>query len=225
MDHRRRVLDLDLPDGEIVVKPSVSGGGFQTARYLPHEHGPARRHIAELTASGRTAMVQPYQRAVDDAGEVGLIFLGGGFSHAMHKDPMIRRGTGPRPSLIENQVVTPAIRLGRPARPGPRRRRGRGAPPRPRQLRPGGHGRGRRRSPAGPRARAARSGPVLRHRPCRRGAFRPRPGRPARLPRTSGRGTATADLGDRPDLAGGSGYVSATAASGSTTRKVKLSSR
>ena len=50
----------------------------------------------ELTASGRTAMVQPYQRAVDDAGEVGLIFLGGAFSHAMHKDPMIRRGTGPR---------------------------------------------------------------------------------------------------------------------------------
>ncbi len=101
--------DLDLPDGEIVVKPSVSGGGFQTARYLPHEHGSARRHIADLTASGRTAMVQSYQRAVDDAGEVGLIFLGGGFSHAMHKEPMIRRGTGPRPSLIENQVVTPAI--------------------------------------------------------------------------------------------------------------------
>ncbi len=100
--------DLDLPAGEIVVKPSVSGGGFQTARYLPYEHGPARRHIAELTASGRTAMVQPYQRAVDDVGEVGLIFLGGAFSHAMHKDPMIRRGTGPRPSLIENQVVTPA---------------------------------------------------------------------------------------------------------------------
>ncbi len=25
--------ELDLPDGEIVVKPSVSGGGFQTARY------------------------------------------------------------------------------------------------------------------------------------------------------------------------------------------------
>ena len=53
-------------------------------------------------------MVQPYQRAVDDVGEVGLIFLGGTFSHAMHKDPMIRRGTGPGPSLIENQVVTPA---------------------------------------------------------------------------------------------------------------------
>jgi hypothetical protein len=107
VDHHES-SDHGLPDGEIVVKPSVSGGGFKTARYLPHEHAPARRHIAELTASGRTAMVQPYQRAVDDVGEVGLIFLGGAFSHAMHKDPMIRRGTGPRPSLIENQVVTPA---------------------------------------------------------------------------------------------------------------------
>ena len=71
-------------------------------------HGPARRHVADLTASGRAAMVQRYQRAVDDVGEVGLIFLGGTFSHAMHKDPMIRPGTGPGPSLIENQVVTPA---------------------------------------------------------------------------------------------------------------------
>jgi hypothetical protein len=100
--------ELEFPNGEIVVKPSVSGGGFQTARYLPHEHGLARRHVADLTASGRTAMVQPYQGTVDDVGEVGLIFLGGTFSHAMHKEPMIRRGTGPGPSLIENQVVTPA---------------------------------------------------------------------------------------------------------------------
>ena len=40
-------------------------------------------------------MVQPYQPAVDNEGEAGLIFLGGAFSHAMHKDPMIRRGVGP----------------------------------------------------------------------------------------------------------------------------------
>jgi hypothetical protein len=98
----------ELPDGEIVVKPSVSGGGFQTARYRSHEHDQARRHVADLTASGRTAMVQPYQQAVDDVGEVGLIFFEGEFSHAMHKDPMIPRGAGPGLSLIQNQVVTAA---------------------------------------------------------------------------------------------------------------------
>ena len=96
---------LDLPSGEIVVKPSLSGGGYRTARDEPHEHEAARAHAAELIASGRTVMIQPYQAAVDTAGEVGLVFLGGTFGHAIHKDPMIRRGAGALDSLIANQVV------------------------------------------------------------------------------------------------------------------------
>ena len=111
----------DLPDTEVVVKPAVSGGGHQTARYGPDEHDAARAHVGALTAQGRTAMVQPYVAAVDADGETGLVFLAGGFSHAVHKAPMIRRGAGPRESLIDNQVVTPAtataaqIGLGRQA--------------------------------------------------------------------------------------------------------------
>jgi len=97
---------LALPPGEIVVKPSVSGGGYRTARYEPREHEVARSHVAELVRSGRTAMIQPYQPAVDEAGEAGLVFLGGSFSHAIHKGPMIRRGVGAADSLIDNQVVT-----------------------------------------------------------------------------------------------------------------------
>jgi len=97
---------LDFAAGEIVVKPSVSGGGYRTARYESHEHGAARAHVAGLIGSGRTVMIQPYQPAVDVAGEVGLIFLGGTFVHAIHKDPMIRRGAGAVDSLIEHQVVT-----------------------------------------------------------------------------------------------------------------------
>jgi glutathione synthase/RimK-type ligase-like ATP-grasp enzyme len=99
---------LHLPAGEIVVKPSVSGGGYRTARYQPHEDEAARAHVAELVSAGRTAMIQSYQPAVDAVGELGLIFLGGGFSHAIHKDPMIRRGVGAVDSLIDNQVVTGA---------------------------------------------------------------------------------------------------------------------
>jgi glutathione synthase/RimK-type ligase-like ATP-grasp enzyme len=98
----------ELGTGEVVVKPSVSGGGFQTARYRPDEHDRARSHVRSLLDGGWTAMVQPYQSTVDTVGEVGLIFVGGAFSHAMHKDPMIRRGVGPTPSLIDNQIVTPA---------------------------------------------------------------------------------------------------------------------
>ena len=99
---------VDLPDGEVVVKPSISGGGHRTARYRPDEHEDARAHARDLVASGRTAMIQPYQAAVDELGELGLVFLAGEFSHAIQKDPMIRRGVGPLDSLIDNQVVRAA---------------------------------------------------------------------------------------------------------------------
>jgi len=100
------ITSLALPEGEIVVKPSVSGGGFSTARYEPHEHPAARAHVQQLLAAGRTAMVQPYEPRVDSEGETALIYIGGRFSHAVHKDPMIRRGVGPVENLIANQVVT-----------------------------------------------------------------------------------------------------------------------
>jgi glutathione synthase/RimK-type ligase-like ATP-grasp enzyme len=97
---------LALPDGEIVVKPSVSGGGYSTARYEPHDHPAARAHVQQLLTAGRTAMVQPYEPLVDSEGETALIYTAGRFSHAVHKDPMIRRGVGPADNLIANQVVT-----------------------------------------------------------------------------------------------------------------------
>lgn len=100
--------EVELPAGEIVVKPSISGGGHRTARYLPDEHEAARSHVVDLVASGRVAMVQPYQPAVDAEGERALIFLAGEFSHAITKDPMIRRGVGPLDNLIDNQVTRSA---------------------------------------------------------------------------------------------------------------------
>ncbi|HXB38282.1 MAG TPA: hypothetical protein VNU75_11280 [Acidimicrobiales bacterium] len=100
--------NVALPDGEVVVKPSISGGGHRTARYRLDEHEQARAHVRDLVASGRTAMIQPYQASVDEVGELGLVFLDGEYSHAIHKDPMIRRGAGPLDSLIDNQVVRAA---------------------------------------------------------------------------------------------------------------------
>jgi hypothetical protein len=97
---------LAFGGGEVVVKPSVSGGGHHTARYEVHEREAARAHVAALVGSGRTAMIQPYQPAVDAEGEVNLVFLGGTFSHAVHKDPLIRRGAGSLEDLIDNLVVT-----------------------------------------------------------------------------------------------------------------------
>jgi glutathione synthase/RimK-type ligase-like ATP-grasp enzyme len=97
-----------LLEGEVVIKPSVSGGGYRTARYRPDEHSAARAHVRDLTAAGRTAMVQTYEPRVDTEGETALVYVGRAFSHAVHKGPMIRRGVGPTDSLVENQVVTSA---------------------------------------------------------------------------------------------------------------------
>jgi len=93
---------------EVVVKPTVSGGGHQTARYGADEHEAVRTHIEALATRGKTAMVQPYVAAVDREGETGLVFVGGEFSHAIHKASMIRPGVGPQDSLIDNQVVVAA---------------------------------------------------------------------------------------------------------------------
>jgi glutathione synthase/RimK-type ligase-like ATP-grasp enzyme len=85
----------ELPDAaEWVVKPSVSAGSRDTARWA--DRGAALAHAAELTTAGRTAMLQPYLTSVDDVGETALLFLGGRFSHAVRKGPLLQRGEGVR---------------------------------------------------------------------------------------------------------------------------------
>jgi glutathione synthase/RimK-type ligase-like ATP-grasp enzyme len=85
----------ELPgSGEWVVKPSVSAGSRDTARWS--HPAAALAHVAELTAAGRTAMVQPYLPSVDHAGETAMLFLGGRFSHAVRKGPLLKPGEGVR---------------------------------------------------------------------------------------------------------------------------------
>ena len=85
----------ELPDAEEwVVKPSVSAGSRDTARWS--DPTATLAHVAELTAAGRTAMVQPYLDSVDDLGETAMLFIGGRFSHAVRKGPLLGRGEGVR---------------------------------------------------------------------------------------------------------------------------------
>jgi glutathione synthase/RimK-type ligase-like ATP-grasp enzyme len=104
------VEQLSLPSGEFVVKPTISGGGYQTARYGEGEadHAEARGHIAHLLDEGRSVMVQPYQSAVDVHAEVGLIFLGGEYSHAIRKGALLPPGTRATKGLYTDEVITPA---------------------------------------------------------------------------------------------------------------------
>jgi glutathione synthase/RimK-type ligase-like ATP-grasp enzyme len=90
-------LRAALAGGLHVVKPSVSAGSMDTARYGPDEVEPALEHVVRLQQEGRTAMVQPYLSAVDEAGETGLVFLDGRFSHAIRKEPMLAPGVAARP--------------------------------------------------------------------------------------------------------------------------------
>jgi O-ureido-D-serine cyclo-ligase len=100
-----------LPGGEpggFVVKPTVSGGGFETARYRTGDRQAARAarlHIRRLLHAGRTVMIQPYQAAVDTHGEAGLIFLAGRYSHAIGKGPLLVAGAGPQPHLYRDEQI------------------------------------------------------------------------------------------------------------------------
>jgi hypothetical protein len=97
---------VDLPDGEVVVKPTVSAGSMDTSLYGPHQHDLALAHIREIQTSGRTAMVQPYRDSVDDTAETGLIYLGGTFSHAIRKEPLLRDEPISSPDLFREHVVS-----------------------------------------------------------------------------------------------------------------------
>lgn len=85
---------LGLPDGhEYVVKPASGAGARFAARYTPGEHATAVRHLRRLHADGLTAMVQPYVRGIDTAGERALQFFGGSLLHASRKGPVLAPGT------------------------------------------------------------------------------------------------------------------------------------
>jgi len=78
---------------EIVVKPAVSCGSRDTARYdLVEDSGRIADHAGGLLTAGRTTMVQPYIASVDLAGETALLYFDGEFSHAIRKGPLLARG-------------------------------------------------------------------------------------------------------------------------------------
>jgi glutathione synthase/RimK-type ligase-like ATP-grasp enzyme len=98
---------------EVVVKPTVSAGSRDTGRFAPGDDDAARALLARIHASGRTAMVQPYLRSVDERGETALVLFGGRLSHAVAKGPLLERGA-------EGAGVTPERLAARDPEPGER---------------------------------------------------------------------------------------------------------
>lgn len=87
-----RIVDVgdELPPcrGDIVVKPSVGAGSIGVRRF-EDDPGGAYEHIDVLHARGAVAMVQEYISAVDTHGETGMVFIGGDYSHAFRKEPIL----------------------------------------------------------------------------------------------------------------------------------------
>ncbi len=95
------------PPGEYVIKPSVSAGSRDTARYGPGEDARARAHVERLLIAGRTVMVQPYLQAVDDRGETALLFFGGEYSHAICKGQLLHRSQAPSDLPFMTEQISP----------------------------------------------------------------------------------------------------------------------
>jgi glutathione synthase/RimK-type ligase-like ATP-grasp enzyme len=77
---------------DLVVKPTISAGSRDTARYGPDEQDRARDHARRLLDAGRAVMVQPYLSGVDTEGESALVYVGGEFSHSVRKAAVLRPG-------------------------------------------------------------------------------------------------------------------------------------
>ena len=93
-------------EGDVVVKPSESGGSRDTERHGPDSEKDAATLATRIHLSGRTVIVQPYLRGVEGRGETALLYLGGEFSHAIHKRPMLREGVVASNGLfVEEQIA------------------------------------------------------------------------------------------------------------------------
>lgn len=100
------VLANDLIKGDVVVKPTVSAGSNHTERHV-RAPAAAAAHITSLVDAGRVAMVQPYQRFIDDNGETGLLYFNGEFSHAFRKGAILSTGDNVKNGLYTVEDIGP----------------------------------------------------------------------------------------------------------------------
>lgn len=69
---------------QLIVKPTVSGGGWKTRRL---RRGDMLDAAPDDVPAG-AAMIQPYLSTIETKGETSMLFFGGRFSHAVNKHPV-----------------------------------------------------------------------------------------------------------------------------------------
>jgi glutathione synthase/RimK-type ligase-like ATP-grasp enzyme len=93
---------FEPPAFPFVVKPAVSCGAKDTARYGAGDEAEARDHVHRLQTRGRTVMIQPYLSDVEAKGEVSVLHIGGAYSHSICRDALLKQ-----PGLPEEGTAIP----------------------------------------------------------------------------------------------------------------------
>ena len=89
------------------LKPTV-GAGSKGAALIRDDADVALTHVAALHAAGKTAMIQPYLDKVDTLGETALVYVGGQFSHAARKAPILSRAMEWSTGLYADEEIVAA---------------------------------------------------------------------------------------------------------------------
>jgi len=94
------------PCAELVVKPAVGAGSRDTRRHARTAVAQMLAHLRRLLDAGRSVLLQPYLEGVDTHGETAVIHIGGAFSHAVRKGPLLPLGAAPTGGLFAPEEIT-----------------------------------------------------------------------------------------------------------------------
>ena len=105
------ITNEGMLERDIVVKPTISAGSNNTER---HEESPvkAAAHLGFLLDAGFVAMVQPYQRFIDERGETGMVYFNGQLSHSFRKGAILATGENVKNGLFAVEEIAPRTASG-----------------------------------------------------------------------------------------------------------------
>lgn len=86
MRDKKCVLDAIASFGDVVVKPAIGAGSFQTKRYPKRDSESALAHAIAILRDNHV-LVQPYIAGFEDPGERSLVWIDGEWTHAVRKRP------------------------------------------------------------------------------------------------------------------------------------------
>ena len=105
------ITNEGMLERDIVVKPTISAGSNNTER---HEESPvkAAAHLGFLLDARFVAIVQPYQRFIDERGETGMVYFNGQLSHSFRKGAILATGENVKNGLFTVEEITPRTASG-----------------------------------------------------------------------------------------------------------------